>query len=67
MLNEVKQTDAIGVDLTKSSQYNNEIIKEILAIYFSILKGEAGAGMRSGGDSASGSSPLLKSVFLGIP
>ena len=54
MLNEVKQADAIGVDLTKSSQYNNEIIKEILAVYFSILKGNT-------------SSPLLASVFLGIP
>ena len=30
MLNEVKQADAIGVDLTKSSTHNNEIIKEIL-------------------------------------
>jgi len=44
MLNEVKQADAIGVDLTKSSKHNNEIIKEILAIYFSILKGQSGAG-----------------------
>lgn len=39
MLAEVKQADAIGVDLGKSSKHNNEIIKEILAIYFSILKG----------------------------
>lgn len=30
MLAEVKQADAIGVDLTKSSSHNNEIIKEIL-------------------------------------
>lgn len=56
MLSEVKQADAIGVDLGKSGKYNNEIIKEILAIYFSILKGKD-----------SKSSPLLKSVFLGIP
>ena len=39
MLNEVKQADAIGVDLSKTSNFNNEIIKEILAIYFSVLKG----------------------------
>lgn len=39
MLNEVKQADAIGIDLSKSSKFNNEVIKEILAIYFSILKG----------------------------
>ena len=39
MLNECKQADAIGLDLGKSGQYNNDIIKEILAIYFSILKG----------------------------
>lgn len=39
MLSEVKAADAIGVDLSKSSKHNNEIIKEILAIYFSILKG----------------------------
>jgi len=63
MLAEVKQADAIGVDLTKSSSFNNEIIKEILQIYFSILKGQSGAGMNVG----TGSSPLLKSVFLGIP
>lgn len=56
MLNEVKQADAIGVDLEKSGKYNNEIIKEVLAIYFSILKAQDTRG-----------SPLLKSVFLGIP
>ena len=60
MLNEVKQADAMGLDLGKSSTYNNEIIKLILAIYFSIIKGQdKSATMRS--------SPLLKSVFLGIP
>lgn len=58
MLAEVKQTDAIGVDLSKSSSYNNDIIKEILAIYFEILK------TASTGD---GSPHLLRSVFLGIP
>jgi hypothetical protein len=40
LLSEVKQADAIGVDLTKSSTHNNEIIKEILAIYFSVLKNQ---------------------------
>ena len=63
MLAEVKQADAIGVDLTKASSSNNEIIKEILQIYFSILKGQSSASMNAG----TGSSPLLKSVFLGIP
>ena len=57
MLNEVHQADAIGVDLSKSSNFNNNIIKEILAIYFSVLKGTQKVQ----------SSPLLKSVFLGIP
>jgi len=62
MLAEVKAADAIGIDLGKTSQYNNTIIKEILAIYFSVLK-------ESTGDKSSNkkSSPLLKSVFLGIP
>ena len=57
LLSEVQQADAIGIDLNKSGQYNNSIIKEILAIYFSILKGP----------NSQHSSPLLKSVFLGIP
>jgi hypothetical protein len=60
LLQEVAQTSAIGVDLNKSGVHNNEIIKEVLAIYFSILKGQNGSNV-------SGSSPLLKSVFLGIP
>ena len=38
MLNEVKQADALGVDLSKAGSYNNEIIKMILAIYFAVLK-----------------------------
>ena len=38
MLNEVKQADALGVDLSKAGQHNNEIIKQILAIYFAVLK-----------------------------
>ena len=60
LLESVKQSDALGVDLSKSSGHNNEIIKEILAIYFAILKGQGGKNNRS-------DSPLLKSVFLGIP
>ena len=60
LLGEVQQADALGVDLHKSGQHNNEIIKHILAIYFSILKGEGASKIK-------GSSPLLKSVFLGIP
>ena len=51
---EFKETDAIGLDLGKVSTVNNEIIKETLAIYFSILKQQQG-------------SPLLRSVFLGLP
>lgn len=61
LLAEVKQADAIGVDLSKASTYNNDIIKEILSISFSILKGGGGAKQ------INRSSPLLKSVFLGIP
>ena len=54
MLTELKETDAIGVDLGKVSHFNNEIIKETLAIYFEILKSQD-------------ESPLLRSVFLGLP
>ena len=61
MLAEVKQADAIGLNLGKSGDYNNQIIKEVLTIYFSILKGQSGSSL------SEGSSPLLKSVFLGIP
>lgn len=50
----MKESDAIGVDLGKSSKMNNDIIKEILAIYFDILKNKS-------------NSPLLKGVFLGLP
>lgn len=34
LLKEVHESNAIGVDLNKSGVHNNEIIKEILAIYF---------------------------------
>jgi hypothetical protein len=53
-LSELKETDALGADLAKVSSVNNQIIKETLAIYFEILKQKD-------------SSPLLRSVFLGIP
>lgn len=52
-MSELKETDAIGIDLEKVSKTNNEIIKETLAIYFEILK-------------SSKSSPLIRSVFLGL-
>ena len=75
MLNEVKQADALGVDLSKAGTYNNEIIKMILAIYFSVLKNHQSTGNEEGGVhgnkekavSRKGGSPLLRSVFLGIP
>jgi len=54
LLKEMKESDAIGIDLGSSSKYNNLIIKEVLAIYFDILKNKS-------------ESPLLKSVFLGLP
>lgn len=50
----MKEADAIGVDLGKSSKTNSLIIKEVIGIYFDILKNKS-------------QSPLLKSVFLGMP
>jgi hypothetical protein len=50
----MKESDAIGLDLGQSTKLNNLIIKEILAIYFDILKNKS-------------DSPLLKGVFLGLP
>ena len=50
----MKESDAIGLDLGKSGKINNEMIKEVLAIYFFILKNKS-------------TSPLLKGVFLGLP
>lgn len=50
----MKEADAIGVDLGSSSKFNNLIIKEVLGIYFDVLKNKS-------------ESPLLKSVFLGLP
>jgi hypothetical protein len=66
MLSEVKQADALGVDLSKSTSYNNAIIKQILAIYFQVLKGSSGESLRTS-KSKQASSPLLRSVFLGLP
>lgn len=54
LIKEMKESDAIGVDVGKSSKLNNLIIKEILSIYFDILKNKQ-------------NSPLLKGVFLGLP
>jgi hypothetical protein len=54
LLKEMKEADAIGVDLGKSSRTNSLIIKEIIGIYFDILK-------------TKNNSPLLKGVFLGMP
>lgn len=50
----MKETDALGIDLGQTSKINNLIIKEILGIYFGILKNK-------------NNSPLLRSVFLGLP
>ena len=50
----MKEADAIGLDLGHASKYNNQIIKEVLGIYFDVLKNKS-------------ESPLLKSVFLGLP
>lgn len=54
LIKEMKETDALGVDLGSTSKVNNLIIKEILGIYFGILKNK-------------NDSPLLKGVFLGLP
>jgi activator of 2-hydroxyglutaryl-CoA dehydratase len=54
LIRELKESDALGLDLGQSSKYNNAIIKEVLAVYFDVLKNKS-------------ESPLLKSVFLGLP
>ena len=38
LLTELKETDAIGLDLGKVSENNNAIVKQTLAIYFEVLK-----------------------------
>lgn len=53
LIGELKETDAIGLDLEKVGKTNNELIKETLAIYFEVIKDKKG-------------SPLLRSVFLGL-
>ena len=40
LLTELKETDALGIDLSKISSVNNEIIKETIAIYFEVLKNQ---------------------------
>jgi activator of 2-hydroxyglutaryl-CoA dehydratase len=54
LIKELKEADAIGIDLGSTTKYNNQIIKEVLAIYFDVLKNKS-------------ESPLLRSVFLGLP
>ena len=54
MLSELKETDAIGLDLGKVSTNNNAIIKQTLAIYFEVLKQHS-------------QSIHIRSVFLGLP
>jgi activator of 2-hydroxyglutaryl-CoA dehydratase len=54
LLKEMKEVDALGIDVGSTSKINNQIIKEILGIYFTILKNK-------------NDSPLLKGVFLGLP
>ena len=54
IIKEMKETDAIGVDLTKTSDLNNKIIMAILGIYFDFLKNRV-------------TSPLLRGVFLHLP
>ena len=54
LIKELKESDAIGLDLGQTSKYNNMLIKEVLAIYFDVLKNKS-------------ESPLLRSVFLGLP
>ena len=54
LLSELKEADAIGIDLGKVSDQNNAIIKQTLAIYFEVLKQHS-------------SSVHLRAVFLGLP
>ena len=54
IIKELKEADAIGLDIEKSSSLNNKIIMEILGIYFDFLKNRV-------------NSPLLRGVFLHLP
>ena len=54
LLGELKEVDAIGLDLGKVSENNNDIIKQTLAIYFEVLKQHS-------------DSVHLRAVFLGLP
>lgn len=53
-MTELKEADAIGLDLGKVSDQNNAIIKQTLAIYFEVLKQHS-------------QSIHLRAVFLGLP
>lgn len=54
LLGELKEVDAIGLDLGKVSENNNAIIKLTLAIFFEVIKQHS-------------SSVHLRAVFLGLP
>ena len=54
LMKELRETDAIGVDLGVTAKVNGAIIKQVLGIYFDILKGNP-------------NSPLMRGVFLGLP
>jgi len=54
LLHELQEGNAIGIDLGKSTRLNEEIIKELLGIYFDFLKNRP-------------TSPLLKEVFISLP
>ena len=54
LLSELKEVDAIGLDLGKVSENNNKIIKQTLAIYFEVIKQHT-------------NSVHLRAVFLGLP
>lgn len=53
LLHELQEGNAIGIDLGKSTKLNEDIIKEILSVYFDFLKNRP-------------TSPLLKEVFLNL-
>jgi len=54
LMTEMREADAIGVDIGKISENNNAIIKQTLAIYFEVIKQHT-------------DSVHLRAVFLGLP
>ena len=54
IIKELKEADAIGLDIEKTSGLNNKVIMEILGIYFDFMKNRV-------------NSPLLRGVFLHLP